>query len=99
MAKRCQCTPEKKGICRHCSSFKLVINLRKGYHTRTNFKGEPLNPVWYSMLKEDKKGPEGVFQMMLGRIMKSHYRGKFHTLELRQNDESGALLLPPYYNR
>ncbi|EAR15424.1 hypothetical protein [Robiginitalea biformata] len=51
------------------------------------------------MLKEDKKGPEGVFQMMLGRIMKSHYRGKFHTLELRQNDESGALLLPPYYNR
>lgn len=67
--KKCTCQL-KKGTqaCRNCSRFKLVFLLKREHKNQER----NANPVWYSILKEEKKPiNELFFSYMLPRAKKS----------------------------
>lgn len=82
----CPCTDQRKIFCSVHSRYKMVILLRAGYHRKKDASGKPINPVRYSFFKEEKKGPKGVFDIMLKRVMKSEWATKFHKVEFYENN-------------
>jgi hypothetical protein len=63
----------------------MVFLLRPGYHKMKDTQGNPINPVWYSMFKEERKGPEGVYKMMLARALRSEWATKFYKIQFYRN--------------
>ncbi|MFC4219037.1 hypothetical protein [Flagellimonas marina] len=73
-SKRCTCGNQKRDheSCPNCSRYKMVFLLRdpnSPYKVRDP-KGNLVNPVFWSFLKEDKKPLEAIKKNMLERARK-----------------------------
>lgn len=72
---KCHCGHKNKnGSCRNCSRIKMAIMLP---HSASQFKkksanGQPVNPVWYNYLKNNRAGEMKIINGMLRRFKENH---------------------------
>lgn len=89
MSKKCTCN-EKRGSmsCRNCSGYKLVFMLIRDKGSSDKI----INPAWYSIPKEEKKGAQILFyNYMLPRALKSKWAGRIKMILLYQKGEPKPL--------
>ncbi len=73
--KRCQCGDSRNIYCANCSKISMSILLKNGNdHLKyTNARGQKVNPVWYSPVKQNRKPDRDIIAGMLRRFSASPF--------------------------
>ena len=91
--KICSCGNSRKIYCSNCSKISMSILLKNGNdHLKlTNKRGQKVNPVWYSPLKQNKKPEVAIIEGMLRRFYDSPFVSATNKLHFYYNNSTDLI--------
>ena len=92
-SKRCTCGAGQKIYCKNCSKIQMTILLKNGndHLKHQNNRGHLCCPVWYSLLKFNKKTEKEIIEGMLRRFFNTPLVSCTNVVEFYSNGTNQKL--------